>query len=194
MKILAFSDIHGDINYLKEVYKKSLKENPDIIISAGDLLNFWKYSQEIRNLLEKFNKTVLLIHGNHEYPKLINRLCDKNIVNIHKKIFNFKNFKIVGYGGGGFGHKDKNMEIFIDKIKSKLKNWIFVTHAPPLNTKLDLVNNYHVGSISIRIIIEKFNPLLDICGHLHENFNINDKIKKTRIINPGPTGEIINLY
>ena len=81
----------------------------------------------------------------------------------------------------------------MNKIKDKLKKWILVTHAPPFNTHLDLVFDRHVGSKSIRESIEKFNPELNICGHLHENFNIRDKIKSTRIINPGPSGEILKL-
>ena len=181
MKILAFSDIHGDINYLREIYRKSQKENPDILICAGDLLNFWKFDIKIKELLEKFNKTILLIHGNHEEPNLIDKLCNKNIINIHRNIFGFSNFKFFGYGGGGFNQEDKNLEKHIEKIKTKLDNWVFITHAPPFNTELDLIYDYHVGSKSIREIIEKFNPLLNICGHLHENFNIKDKIKNTKM-------------
>ncbi|AJF62302.1 MAG: Metallophosphoesterase [archaeon GW2011_AR20] len=193
MKILAFSDVHGDLNYLKEVYRKSKKENPDIIICAGDMLNFWEYNNKIKNSLDNFDKKILLIHGNHEDEKLINKLCSKNIINIHKKIFEFNGLNFVGYGGGGFEQEDKRFERFINKIKDKLKKWILVTHAPPFNTHLDLVFDRHVGSKSIRESIEKFNPELNICGHLHENFNIRDKIKSTRIINPGPSGEILKL-
>ncbi|MEK6835471.1 MAG: metallophosphoesterase, partial [Nanoarchaeota archaeon] len=133
MKILAFSDTHGDINYLREIYKKVKKEDPDIIICAGDLLNFWTYSSEIKKILESFNKITLLIHGNHENIKLIDRLRSKNIINIHEKIFNFNNFNFFGYGGGGFEQEDKELELNINKIKDKLKNWILMTHAPPFN-------------------------------------------------------------
>ena len=193
MKILAFSDVHANLNYLREIYGKSQKENPDIIICAGDVLNFWNYSGEIKRSLEKLNKLILLIHGNHEDPKLIGRLCGKNVINIHKKIFTFNKINFLGYGGGGFAKEDRNMENFFDKIKNRLNKFVFITHAPPFNTKTDIVLNHHVGSKSIRKIIEKFNPLLNICGHLHENFYVGDKINRTEIINPGPSGTIINL-
>ena len=193
MKILAFSDVHGDLNYLREVYKKSKKENPDIIICAGDLLNFWRYSSKIKKMLESLDKLTLLIHGNHEDPKLIDRLCSKNILNIHKKIFTFNEYNFFGYGGGGFEQEDKEFEININKIKDKLNDWILITHAPPFNTNLDLIYDYHVGSKSIRKIIERFQPLINICGHLHENFGIKDNINKTKIINPGPLGEILKI-
>lgn len=193
MKILAFSDIHGNINFLNKIYKKSEKENPDIIICAGDILNFWKYSNEIKQLIHKLNKLTLLIHGNHEDQRLIEKFSSNRILNIHKKVINFKNFNFIGYGGGGFEQENKKLEVYFNKIKNKLDNWVFVTHAPPFNTELDLIYDYHVGSKSIREIIERFNPRLNICGHLHENFYIDDRIKKTIIINPGPEGRIINL-
>jgi len=37
------------------------------------------------------------------------------------------------------------------------------------------------------------NPVLVLCGHFHENFRKQDKIKNTLIINPGPDGTIINV-
>ncbi|MEK6835241.1 MAG: metallophosphoesterase [Nanoarchaeota archaeon] len=193
MKILAFSDIHNDIIHLKEAYRKFKEEKPEIVICAGDIFEFWNFSPKIKDLLEKFDTKLLLIHGNHEDLKLINKLCNENIINLHNKIFNVKNFTFFGYGGGGFSQEDKKLENDINKIKNRLNNWVFITHAPPFNTNLDLVYDHHVGSKSIRKIIEKFDPLLNICGHLHENFYIKDKINKTEIINPGPSGSVINI-
>lgn len=61
-------------------------------------------------------------------------------------------------------------------------------HAPPINTKLDAayVNNKteHVGSTSIREIIEKYKPLLGLHGHIHESKGV-DKIGETKVVNPG---------
>jgi len=193
MKILAFSDIHGDINYLKEVYIKFKKENPDIVVFSGDLFEFYRSSKKIKENLEKFDKKILLIHGNHESSDMIDKICSKNIINIHKKIFEFNNIKFFGYGGGGFDITDKKLELLTEKIKQKLNNWVFVTHQPPFNTNLDRIFDRHVGSKSIRKVIENLNPLLNICGHLHENFNLKDIIKRTKIVNPGPSGSVINI-
>lgn len=81
-----------------------------------------------------------------------------------------------------------------NKIKDKLKrvenpeNTIFNFHAPPINTKLDfaVVNNkkVHVGSQTVRSIIEEYQPLLGLHGHIHESPGI-DKIGKTKVVNPG---------
>ena len=55
---------------------------------------------------------------------------------------------------------------------------------PPYNTKLDNIGCGHVGSQSIRDLIEEFNPALVLCGHVHEARGI-DRINETTIVNPG---------
>jgi len=69
-------------------------------------------------------------------------------------------------------------------------NDIFVCHAPPFGTKLDMVSHKsHVGSRAVYEFILKKQPLLMLCGHIHESaFYSNshiDKIGKTICINPG---------
>ena len=105
----------------------------------------------------------------------------------------------LGYGGGGFSQRDKEFEHlaktkFNDAIKSnKDKKIILVTHAPPYGTKVDLIVGEHCGNKTFRDFIIKNKVDLHICGHLHENFDKKDNLKKTLIVNPGPYGRIIKL-
>ena len=79
-------------------------------------------------------------------------------------------------------------------IKSnKDKKIALVTHGPPYRTRLDKLMQGHCGNRSIRNFIEKNKIDLLICGHLHENFGKEDKIRKTRYINPGPFGKIVEI-
>ncbi|MEM1650139.1 MAG: hypothetical protein QXX47_04625, partial [Sulfolobales archaeon] len=73
-------------------------------------------------------------------------------------------------------------------------------HPPPYNTHLDLapmlgkdlkpvtiagvVQYEHVGSKAVRKIIEKYQPLIGLHGHIHESGGM-DRIKKTIVVNPG---------
>jgi len=77
---------------------------------------------------------------------------------------------------------------------------ILNTHCPPYNTTLDLapmldkdlkpivsggsIVYTHVGCVSVREIIEKYQPLLGLHGHIHESRGI-EKIGRTTIVNPG---------
>ena len=40
MKILALSDVHGDTTFMKEMAEKGAKEKVDLVILAGDILDF----------------------------------------------------------------------------------------------------------------------------------------------------------
>jgi Icc-related predicted phosphoesterase len=46
---------------------------------------------------------------------------------------------------------------------------ILVSHAPPKNTKLDMINaKEHVGSEALRKVVEETQPYLVLSGHIHE--------------------------
>jgi hypothetical protein len=44
-----------------------------------------------------------------------------------------------------------------------------------------------------RKFVERMKPKLMICGHLHENVGMQDKIGKTIVIHPGWEGMVIEL-
>ncbi len=63
---------------------------------------------------------------------------------------------------------------------------IFCPHAPPRGTACDrLPNGEHVGSTVLRASIEREQPDLVLCGHIHESRG-SDEIGTTQIVNPGP--------
>jgi len=70
---------------------------------------------------------------------------------------------------------------------------IFVCHVPPFGTKLDVAGiGNHVGSKAVYEFILRTQPLLVLCGHIHESPGISnscfDYIGKALCVNPG------NLY
>jgi len=76
------------------------------------------------------------------------------------------------------------------KMLGSPKKTIYVIHAPPFNTKLDMITGgAHVGSRAIGQFIEKEQPYLTLHGHIHESPKMSgswkDKIGKTICINAG---------
>lgn len=73
---------------------------------------------------------------------------------------------------------------------------IFNFHVPPYGYALDLApeltqdlvqaadRKVHVGSLAVAKMIEKYQPLLGLHGHIHESRGAQ-KVKRTMIINPG---------
>ena len=201
MKILAFTDTHGSLSALRRIEQKVKTQKPDLLVCAGDISIFEHGIMGILRRLNKLNKKIVIVHGNHEDDSTFVKLSKsfKNIIFVHKKHYVEANLLFLGYGGGGFAVVDREFEkIAKTKFKkiikdNKWKKIILVTHAPPYKTRLDKLIQGHCGSKSIRHFIEKNNVDLLICGHLHENFGKEDKIKKTKAINPGPFGKIVEI-
>lgn len=196
MKILAFADTHGDGQALETIRTKS--DNVDLIICAGDLTVFGHEQQKLVDFLDNIGKKVIMLHGNHEDKNSLKKMCDnsKNIKFCHDEIVDFGEIILVVHGGGGFISRSNSFEVskkkFAEAIKEKKS--IFITHAPPYNTKLDIpYKNSHCGSKSYRDFIDEAQPNIAISGHIHECFGKKEKIGKTIAVNPGPKGIIITL-
>ena len=201
MKILAFTDTHGSLSALKRIKSKVKVQKPDLLVCAGDVSLFERGIVGIMRRLDKLNKKIIMVHGNHEDDSTFRKLSKifKNIIFIHKHHFIQNNVLFLGYGGGGFSIVDKEFEKIANSRFRKLiknnkdKKIVLVTHGPPYRTRLDKLMQGHCGNRSIRNFIEKNKIDLLICGHLHENFGKEDKIRKTRYINPGPFGKIVEI-
>jgi len=94
---------------------------------------------------------------------------------------------------------DEELEPMIETLIATVKdksNAIFNFHAPPYGYALDLApeltkdlvqaadRKVHVGSRAVAKMIEKYQPLIGLHGHIHESRGAQ-KIKRTLIINPG---------
>ncbi|MGB9784865.1 MAG: metallophosphoesterase family protein [Fervidicoccaceae archaeon] len=93
----------------------------------------------------------------------------------------------------------KYLEELISSINN-VGNSLFVIHPPPYGTQLDLapqltadlkpvviggsVQYQHVGSLAVRRMIEKNQPLVGLHGHIHESSG-SEMIGKTLTVNPG---------
>ncbi|PKP59040.1 MAG: hypothetical protein CVT88_03515 [Candidatus Altiarchaeales archaeon HGW-Altiarchaeales-1] len=107
------------------------------------------------------------------------------------------NHHIHHYNVKGILSVEKNDETTIeDDIKSLAKETspektVFVIHAPPWNTELDIVypDGAHIGSKAVREFIEREQPMLTLHGHAHESYEISGQfmevIGKTVSVNPG---------
>jgi uncharacterized protein len=99
--------------------------------------------------------------------------------------------------------EEEVLEKHLAELSAQVKDWkhaIIIAHCPPYDTKLDkapkLDGKFNVvysggapvmipvGSTSVRKLIEKYQPLLGLHGHIHEGKGI-DHIGRTTVINSG---------
>jgi len=198
MKIVAFSDIHGKYGKIMEFLKHN---HVDLVILTGDITHFGpsELAEEILNEIGSFNVPVLAIPGNCDPINLYGNIDNSKAINIHGRSVTINNVGICGFGGSNptpfkTPLEFEEIEIY-DKAKGVMeeikdsKITLFITHAPPIGTKADVLpSGDHVGSESLRKVIEEFQPTLNVCGHIHESRAV-DKIGKTTVINPGMTSE-----
>ncbi|MFC1801362.1 metallophosphoesterase [Nanoarchaeota archaeon] len=197
MKILAFVDLHGDTALLKSIVKRAKKDDVDLVVCAGDFTVFEDGAGYVLKKLNEIGKPVLLIPGNHETPEMTKKAEKQysNIIDLHNKSWQKDNYLFLGYGTGGFSKKDAGFRKAAREWRRKVKDekLILVVHAPPHGTKLDEIDGKSVGNEDIRKGIERLVPKLVICGHLHENADKIDSIGKTKVVNPGYEGMVIEI-
>jgi hypothetical protein len=203
MKILAASDVHGDVKATQRLANIAKKEKVDLVILAGDLSIFGNGLEGLLKPFSDVNKKVAIIPGNHEGEAdlfMLKKRYPDILYDLHKYAFKIGN---VGFFGCGLANIGPN-ELSEAQIKRRIENSfryikdakkkVLVVHVPPYKTKLDVVGrNINVGSAAVREAIEKFKPEKAICGHIHETFNLEDKLGDTTVINAGPKGKIIEI-
>ena len=192
MRLLALTDIHGEEIVLEKI-KPVLKKKYDYIIVLGDITHKGppSFADSFLSLLPK---NTIALGGNMD-PDDVAELLEKRGLSIHARRVEAGKFNFVGFGGSNptpFGTPREFSEDEIYKQLSALKidaNTILVTHAPPFDTPFDLVGGgAHVGSKSIRRIIDERQPLLNLCGHIHEHEG-ESALGKTKIVKVAPANE-----
>ncbi|MBW3017928.1 metallophosphoesterase [Candidatus Woesearchaeota archaeon] len=204
MKILAAGDLHGDKNLAKELAERAEKENVDLVILNGDLVEEGQ-AEGILGIFKEKGKKVLIIPGNHELPATTQFLSDLyGFTNLHAYSMYSGNVGIFGCGGANLGLSQlSEKEIFsalkygFDRIK-KLPKKIMVTHVHPADSVIEKFSKTAGiipmdGSSGLKKAIDQFKPDILICGHVHEAEGIEEKIGNTTVINVGKKGKIIEL-
>jgi len=201
IKILATGDLHGDKKAAERLAEKAEKENVDYTIITGDFSFGGTYFDNLIGPFAKRNKKVLLIPGNHETVATVKFLEAKysNVFNMHDNAIKKDHLGIFGVGSANIGMFQmpeekifKSLEKNWKKIKG-LEKTIMVTHVHPTGTLMEQFTNFFPGSDAVRFAIEKFQPTIALCSHVHEAHGLEEKIGKTRVINVGKEGKIIEI-
>lgn len=199
MKFLAFSDIHENFDLLKKLIARSKKDDIDFVIVAGDFTEFERNMRSIFKYLQTIGKPVYVIPGNHEegdaYKEMIKEY--PGCINVDRSALELDEYVLLSYGGDGFSLEDPEFRNLSREWygKYKEKKVILLLHGPPARTKLDYLEHLkrHVGNRDYRKFIERMQPKLVICGHLHETAGMIDEIGTSKIVSPQWEGMVIEM-
>ena len=198
MKILALGDIHGDKSLSEKQAARAKKEKVDLVVLCGDLTQSEKSTEGIIGPFIKNNLKVVIIPGNHETIATADFLAELyNITNLHGYSIKYKDIGLFGCGGANIGLSQLTEKEIFSALKKgfnniqNLKKKIMITHMHPAETKAEFSG--FKGSEGIKKAIEKFKPDFALFSHIHEGEGLEEKIGKTKLINVGRKGVILEV-
>jgi Icc-related predicted phosphoesterase len=197
MRILVFSDIHGDVGALNRL----LAIEADCYVAAGDLVNWGRGLDAMGEMLSRRNPRVWVLPGNHESEQAIGRMCAKHGLNaFHEQSFEAEGFHIAGLGYSNPTPFDTPGEYSEAELAARLSQFarlqplVLICHCPPKNTDLDDAGGgKHFGSSSVREFIDRHQPEYFFCGHIHEAQGASALIGNTRAWNVGKKGYLLDF-
>ncbi|MEK6946587.1 MAG: metallophosphoesterase [Nanoarchaeota archaeon] len=200
LRILAAGDIHGDTTAAKRLANQAEDENIDLVVLSGDLTYAEASTSGIIGPFIKKGKKVILIPGNHETVATADFLAELyGATNLHGYSIKCKDVGLFGCGGANIGMfqlgEDEIFDLIkkgYDRIKDSKKK-ILVTHIHPSGSLMEKFTNIFPGSEGVRKAIDTFKPDILLCSHVHEAEGIEEMIGKTKVINVGKKGKVIEV-
>ena len=198
---VVLGDIHDKVAHLSGIPELAGAEG---ILVTGDLTYAGGITQArvVLDALKALGKPLIIQPGNMDFPDVADWLAEQGF-GLHREMRTlFPHLSCLGLGfspptpfGTPGEFADATLGQWLDETFAAHaedlanKAWALVSHAPPLNTQCDrITSGPHVGSAAVRAFIEKHQPNLCLCGHIHESACL-DTLGRTIIANPGAFAE-----
>ena len=197
MRLLAFSDLHTDLDEAKRLVERS--ESADVVVGVGDFASVHEGLDETIGALRGIGRPVILVPGNNETEDALRAACrswDSAVV-LHGQAAQLDGLTFFGLGGGvPVTPWDWSFDLTEEEAGRMLEpcpeGSILAVHSPPLG-HVDISRGHHLGSESILRCIESKAPRLALCGHIHEQWGEESEIGPTTVVNLGPRGATLEV-
>jgi Icc-related predicted phosphoesterase len=197
MKLLLFSDIHGDMDAIAAVVRQS--RDADVAIGAGDFALFREGLAPTISALSQIRIPTILVHGNHEsHQELVRACADWKAAHVlHGNSAEIRGVTFFGLGGATPITPFPEWSVDVPEWEAALRlskcpsGAVLVTHSPPLGCLDEIEGNRHIGSRAVRDFILDRKPPLAVCGHIHETWARRGFLEGVPVVNPGPAGRLL---
>ena len=190
MKILSIADLHGSQYRLNIVLDNIKRYNPDLVVICGDITQFGP-GEVAKNFLDQIPIDTYAITGNIDTLDVVKGIKESKATFLELNKIKRSEYTFVGTNG-----IDNNQVEKLDDKKYFDKKTILITHIPPYKTQDKVFIGVFGGSVELRNIIEKYKPILVLCGHIHEDpgyTNIFNSIIVNCSMGKRGEGALINL-
>lgn len=198
MKILAFSDLHRDLDSAERLVEQSA--DADLVIGAGDFANMHEGLEEILAPLRRITTSTLLVPGNNETEEALREAASEweSAEVLHGEATDIAGITFFGLGGGipltpwewSYDLADEEAAELMEACPAGA---VLVLHSPPKDACDTSSDGTSLGSPALRTAIEEKQPALAVCGHIHEAWGARETIGATPVANLGPRGAFFDL-
>lgn len=201
MKILAFSDLHCDLDQAAKLTEMAAEA--DLVIGAGDFASIHERLAPTIKALSGIEKPALLVPGNNETEEALrdDATAWPTAEVLHGEGAAINGMRAFGLGGGipttpwdwSFDLSDEEAAEELEKLDSGID--VLILHSPPHKAcdSSGAPDAPHFGSPAIRAAIEEKQPKLVVCGHIHEAWGQRERIGESEIVNLGPGGTFFEI-
>jgi Icc-related predicted phosphoesterase len=193
MRLLAFSDIHRDLEQCARLVERSAEA--DVVIAAGDFASIHEGLEETIDALRPIDRPTLLVPGNNETEDALRAACDgwAQATVLHGQQTDVDGVSFFGLGAGvPTTPWDWSFDLSDDEAADRLapcpEGGVLVVHSPP---KGHLDKGF--GSEAILRTIEDKRPQIAVFGHIHECAGEEEQLGPTLLANLGPAGKLLEL-
>jgi Icc-related predicted phosphoesterase len=195
MKIAFLVDVHDRFEAVPDAMREI--GAVDLLIIGGDITTGGTPAEAAR-AIERWRSLaprLLALAGNMDSPAIDARLAELGVA-LDGRGLDFGDIGVFGVSAAPKSPLHTPYELSDEELERRIQAGfaavkhrrvtIFCPHAPPRDTACDrLRSGEHVGSAVIRDFVERHQPDLVLCGHIHES-RAADEIGKSRVVNPGP--------
>jgi uncharacterized protein len=198
VKLLAFSDLHCDLEQAAQLVERS--GEADVVIAAGDFAKIHDGLRETIDALKPISVPTVLVPGNNETEDALRAACEgwAAAIVLHGEGTEIDGTSFYGLGAGvPITPWDWSFDLDDEQAAARLADCpegaVLVVHSPPKGHCDTSSAGDHLGSQGILEAIEGKRPRLAVCGHIHEAWGTEDEIGPTIVINLGPDGRLIEI-
>jgi uncharacterized protein len=198
MRILAFSDLHRDLDQAAALV--AMSEDADVVIGAGDFASVHEGLEEMISALAAIAAPSVLVPGNNETVDALREAAGVwgSATVLHGSGATIEGVQFFGLGAGipitpwdwSFDLDDAAAATMLGDCP---QDGVLVLHSPPRGHCDSSGSGEHFGSEALLAAIEERRPRLAVCGHIHESWGCESRIGETPVHNLGPSGAWLDV-
>jgi Icc-related predicted phosphoesterase len=197
MQLVCITDLHGRMESLQRILADAGK--PDAVLLGGDITSFGSPADAERMVVavQREVPTVLAVAGNCDSAAIDHRLRDLGVA-LHGRAFVRGDVGIHGLSAippwkrGMYQLTEEEIESALQRGYADMegaRQHVVLAHVPPRGTNADRTFfRICAGSAALRAFVDRTQPALVFCGHIHEARGV-ETAGKTVVVNCGFGGQ-----